>query len=388
MKITDIREQTISLRSSIRNAWIDFSEMTTSLVVVQSDVIRNGKQICGLGFNSNGRYAVGSIIRDRLAPRLLQADPASLLDDAETTFDPVKCHRVMMQNEKPGGHGDRSVACGSVDMALYDLAAKILGVPLWHFLANRFSNGKANRSVFVYAAGGYYVPGKTHHDLQDEMRDYLALGYRHVKMKIGGTDLADDLRRIEAVLDVVGDGHFLMVDANGRLDLTTAVTYAKALEPFGLFWYEEPCDPLDYQAHAEVTKHYGGAMATGENLFSFQEGINLLRYAGMRNDRDFIQIDPALAGGLTEYMKFLNAMPELGWSANRCIPHGGHQFTLHIAAAFDMYGNESYPGVFEPIGGFADGVNVVDGYITLPDTDGIGIELKRELMGSFAPILN
>lgn len=387
MKITDIRETTISLRSPIRNAWIDFSEMTTSLVVVVSDVIRDGKPLFGLGFNSNGRYAVGSLIRDRIAPRLLAANPSDLIDIDRATFDPIKCHEIMMRNEKPGGHGERSVAVGAVDMALYDLSAKVLEVPLWKYLADRFSEKQANKKVFVYAAGGYYVPGKTLSDLQDEMRSYLALGYKHVKIKIGGAELDEDRRRIEAVLEVTGDGQFLMVDANGRLDSVEAIQYAEVLKPYGLFWYEEPCDPLDYFAHSEVSKNYENPMATGENLFSAQEGINLLRYAGMRPDRDFIQIDPALAGGLTEYLKFLHQMKDFGWSAQRCIPHGGHQFTLHIAAALGLYGNESYPGVFEPIGGFADGVEVVDGYVELTDVMGIGIEHKAALMSEFQKLL-
>ena len=237
MRITDIRETTISLRSPIRNAWIDFSEMTTSLVVVKSDVIRDGNPLCGFGFNSNGRYAVGSLIRDRLGPRLKAASSGDLLDNTRPTFDPVKCHEVMMRNEKPGGHGDRSVACGAIDMALYDLTAKVLEVPLWKYLSDRFSKNSANRKVFVYAAGGYYVPGKSAHDLQDEMRSYLDMGYQHIKMKIGGADLVEDLRRIEAVLKVVGDGKYLLVDANGRLSTAAAIEYAKALEPYNLFWY-------------------------------------------------------------------------------------------------------------------------------------------------------
>ena len=112
-----------------------------------------------------------------------------------------------------------------------------------------------------------------------------------------------------------------------------------------------------------------------------------MRYAGMRPDRDFIQIDPALAGGLTEYLKFLHQMKDFGWSAHRCIPHGGHQFTLHIAAALGLYGNESYPGVFEPIGGFADGVKVVDGHVELNDVIGIGIEHQAALMNEFQKLL-
>src|SRR5581483_10245638 len=183
------------------------------------------------------------------------------------------------------------------------------------------------------------------------MRGYQEQGYRVVKMKIGGADLATDLARIEAVLKVAGGGANVAVDANGRFDLDTALAYGRAIEGYGLFWFEEPGDPLDYRLNAVLAEHYKGALATGENLFSAIDGRNLLRYGGMRPDRDWVQIDPALAYGLTEYLRFLDVAAELG-------------------------GSESYPGVFQPYGGFADRIPIVDGYVRLPEEPGIGMELK------------
>ena len=118
------------------------------------------------------------------------------------------------------------------------------------------------------------------------MRGYLDMGYSVVKMKIGGASLAEDLRRIEAVIEVDGSGQALAVDANGRFDLATAIAYAEALEPYGLRWYEEAGDPLDFALQAELASHYDRPMATGENLFSMQDARNLIRYGGMRPDRD------------------------------------------------------------------------------------------------------
>ena len=211
----------------------------------------------------------------------------------------------MFANEKPGGHGERSVAIGTVDMAIWDAVAKIAGVPLYRLLADRYNGGTVDEQVFVYAAGGYYYPGKDLTALQDEMRRYLDLGYSVVKMKIGGAPLAEDLARIEAVLEVVGRGDRLAVDANGRFDLRTAIAYARALEPYGLFWYEEAGDPLDYALQAELAGHYAGPMATGENLFSMQDARNLIRHGGMRPDRDWLQFDCALSYGLVEYLRTL-----------------------------------------------------------------------------------
>src|SRR5436190_1522518 len=157
--------------------------------------------------------------------------------------------------------------------------------------------------------------------------------------KPGGADLATDLKRIEAVIEVAGRGENVAVDANGRFDLATALSYGKAMHDYGLFWYEEPGDPLDYRLNAVLAEQYPGALATGENLFSAIDCKNLLRYGGLRPDRDWVQLDPALGYGLTEYLRFLDAAKQLGWSRRRFIPHGGHQLALNIAAGLQLGGS-------------------------------------------------
>jgi D(-)-tartrate dehydratase len=384
MRIIDIQEAKASIASEIRNAYIDFSAMDVSVVKITTDVTRQGTAVVGYGFNSNGRYSQSGILRDRILPRLRQTPPEALIDSERDNLDPQKAWAAMMQNEKPGGHGERSVAVGVVDMALWDVVAKIEEKPLHRLLAERFSGGHAESHVFVYAAGGYYYPGRDLSALQDEMRAYLDLGYETVKMKIGGAALEEDLERIEAVLAVLnGEAGRLAVDANGRFDLDTAIAYAKALEPYGLRWYEEAGDPLDYHLQAMLAEYYSGPMATGENLFSHQDARNLLRYGGMRPDRDILQFDPALSYGLVEYLRTLRAMDKAGWSARRCIPHGGHQFALSIAAGLGLGGNESYPGLFKPFGGFADDMPVENGKVGLPDIPGVGFEAKARLMDGY-----
>lgn len=388
MRILEIRHDTEPIASRIRNAYIDFSKMTVSVVAIVSDVIRDGKPLIGLGFNSNGRYSQYGILQDRIVPRLLEAPPDALLDDDGANFDPAKAWAVMMTNEKPGGHGDRSVAVGVLDMALWDLVAKIEDKPLYRTLADRYRDGVADEAVFVYAAGGYYYPGKDNQALQAEMRGYLDMGYSSVKMKIGGASLSEDLSRIEAVLEVVGDGSALAVDANGRFDLKTALAYAEALAPYGLKWYEEPGDPLDFVLNSVVCAEAATPIATGENLFSMQDTRNLIRYGGMSPSRDILQMDPALAYGLVEYLRTLDMLAQYGWSPRRCMPHGGHQFALHIAAGLGLGGNESYPEVFRPFGGFADDTPVEDSYVRLPDAPGIGIERKAELSEVFRRLID
>jgi len=386
MRIVDIRERTFPIASAIRNAYIDFSKMTLSAVAVITDVVRDGERVVGYGFNSNGRYGQGCLLRERFIPRLLEAEPSSLLEADGSNLDPAKIWNRMMMNEKPGGHGERSVAVGTVDMAIWDAVAKIAGKPLYRLLAERYGNGEVDQRVFVYAAGGYYYPGKDDRALQDEMKSYLDRGFTTVKMKIGGAPLTEDLRRIDAVLRVVGSGEHLAVDANGRFDLPTALEYARALEPYRLFWYEEAGDPLDFALQSKLGKHYAGPMATGENLFSMQDARNLIRYGGMRPARDWLQFDCALSYGLVEYLRTLEMLRAHGWSPRRCIPHGGHQMSLNIAAGLGLGGNESYPDLFQPFGGFPDDVRVEEGYVRMHDTPGIGFERKADLHRLLEPL--
>lgn len=370
--IVEIRNAVVPISSQISNAYIDFSKMTASTVALISDVVRDGKPLIGYGFNSNGRYAPKGLLDERFIPRLQAADLGG-------EIDPAAAWDAMMANEKPGGHGERSVAVGVLDMALWDLAAKIAGVPLYRLIADRWRGGVVDEQIFIYAAGGYYYPGKGLTDLQAEMQSYLDRGYRVCKMKIGN-GLDEDIPRIEAALKVVGDGQNLAVDANGRFDLDTAVRYAEALKPYNLFWYEEAGDPLDFALQAELAQHYPQPMATGENLFSHQDGRNLLRYGGLRSDRDWLQLDCALSYGLVEYKRFLDLLPDYGFALKNCIPHGGHQMSLNIAAGLGLGGNESYPDVFAPFGGFSDGTAVVDSKVGLHQRPGVGFEEKADLI--------
>jgi len=370
--IVEVRTAVVPIASAISNAYIDFSKMTASVVAVISDVVRDGKPVVGYGFNSNGRYAPDGLLKERFVPRLQEADLGG-------EIEPELAWAAMMSNEKPGGHGERSVAVGTLDMALWDLAAKIADKPLYRLIADKWRGGKVDEKVFVYAAGGYYYPGKGRTELQDELKSYLDRGYRVCKIKIGN-DLDEDLARIDAAIEVVGSPQNLAVDANGRFDLATATAYAEALKPYNLFWYEEAGDPLDFELQAALAEIYPHPMATGENLFSHQDARNLLRYGGMRPEKDWLQIDCALSYGLVEYKRFLDLLPDYGFKPTNCIPHGGHQMSLNIAAGLGLGGNESYPDVFAPFGGFADGTRVEDSWVGLPESPGVGFEEKANLI--------
>ncbi|KAA2236688.1 enolase C-terminal domain-like protein [Salinarimonas soli] len=386
MRITAIRDIVAPIKSDIANAYIDFSTMTASVVAVVTDVVVEGRPVVGFGFNSNGRYAPQGLLRERFIPRLLSARPEDLQGE-DGLVDPHRAWAAMMRNEKPGGHGERSVAVGVLDMALWDAVAKANRVPLWRLLADRYNGGEADATAWVYAAGGYYYPGKGLEGLQDEMRSYLDRGYSTVKMKVGLVPLEEDLARIEAALAVLDhDGSRLCVDVNGRFSLEEAIRFGHAIAPYNLRWYEEPVDPLDYLAHAALATVYAPPLATGENLFSMQDARNLVRHGGLRADRDILQFDPALSYGLVEYLRTRDMLAAHGWSPRRCVPHGGHQFALNIAVGLGLGGNESYPDVFAPFGGFADSVPVRDSRVAMPDIPGIGFEAKSALYAVMRPV--
>jgi len=388
MKIIEIQEKTVPISSEIQNAYINFKKMDCSVVAIKTDVKKDGKFITGYGFHSNGRYAVSELLTKRFIPRLKESKKEDVLNSEGDNFSPEKIWKILMKNEKPGGHGERSTAVGAIDMAIWDIVSKIENLPLYEYLAKKYGDGTFKNKIFVYAAGGYYYPGKDIQMLQDEMKSYMDLGFTTVKMKIGGASLSDDLKRIESVLKLVGDGKNLCVDANGRFDLKTAIEYGKALEPLNLKWYEEAGDPLDFDLNSELSKNYKNSLATGENLFSMQDSRNLIRYGGMRKNIDWLQFDCSLSYGFFEYLRTLKMLKDNNWSSTRVIPHGGHQISCNIAAGLNLGGNEIYPSLFQPFGGFPDSSTVMDSYVTFPKFIGIGYENKKKLIDLLSKLFN
>jgi D(-)-tartrate dehydratase len=381
MRITKILERPVRLHAGSgggpANAVVNFSSHTVSLVAVFTDEIRAGKPVVGVAFNSIGRFAQGGILRDRMIPRLTAASPDAL-SDASGRIDPAAVLACALADEKPAGHGDRAAAAAALELACWDLNAKLSDEPAYLTIARHFGRQPA-AAVAVYAAGGYYYPDRGLDALRTEMRGYLELGYDAVKMKIGGASLREDLTRIEAVIDIVGAALRVAVDANGRFDRPTAQQWATALAGYGLRWFEEPGDPLDFELNHAVTGCYDGAVATGENLFSVPDVTNLVRYGGMRPDRDVFQMDAGLSYGLSEYVRMLEVLESNGFDRRFAFPHGGHLINLHIVAGLGLGGCESYPGVFQPFGGYSDGCLLSAGCIAPTDAPGFGLEQKTGL---------
>ncbi len=443
MRIVDIREQTLSISRYGEPAQVvsnldNPGTLTTSIVAVVTDLQRDGKPVVGYGFASFGRYGQGGLIRERFAPRLLRAEAAALTTPQASSIgagnlDPMRAWAVMMRGEKAGGHGERCVAVGALDMAIWDAAAKIAGLPLHRFLAEhtgslpsppsppptpslataeqattgqastgQASTGQASTGqatvdqaptsratgsrVPVYASGGYLYPADDLARLADEMHGFLDQGYTHLKIKIGAASQAEDLQRIETVLKLLPSPAHLAVDAMNAYGHEDAVRMASVLSPVGLRWFEDLCDPLDFDTQAHVASFYAPPIAAGEALFSLAEAKLLHRHGGLRPDRDILLFDPVHCYGLTHYLEIVAAFEQAGWPRTAFWPHGGHLFSLQIAAALGLGGAEMNPRSFQPFGGLAETAALSDGHVLLdgcagpPDMPGIGLESRPALL--------
>lgn len=379
MRITEIREMSVPLAGTISNAVVDFSAHRVSLVAVVTDHIRDGRPLTGVAFNSIGRHSQAGILRERMIPRILAADPGTLLDPATGALDPARVLACAMTDEKPGGHGDRAAASSAVELAVWDLLAKLGDEPAWRTISRHHGRPGATAGVPVYAAGGYYRAGTGIPELVREVEGYFDAHYEAVKIKVGGLDLAQDVERVAAVVEAAGSGARVAVDANGRFGTQQAIDYGRVLEQFGLRWYEEPIDPLDLRGHRDLAEAYDGALATGENLFSVPDVKNLLDFGGLRPDRDLLQMDAGLSYGLTEYTQMIDLMETAGFPRSAAVPHGGHLINLHIVTGLELGGCEAYPGVFEPFGGYSEQCLLSDGLIHPSDAPGFGLEQKKGL---------
>jgi L-alanine-DL-glutamate epimerase-like enolase superfamily enzyme len=379
MRITNISEHVVKLEGNIANALVNFSDHTISVVIVHTDVVRAGKPVAGIAFNSIGRYAQSGILKDRMIPRLMNAEAHELRNDQGDRFDPARVLACAMKNEKPGGHGDRAAAASALELAIWDLNAKLADEPAYATIARHYGRTVASTRVPVYAAGGYYYPDGGISRLKDEMLSYREMGFNAFKMKIGGDSLKEDLARINAALTIAGEGNKLAVDANGRFDMQAARAYAEAIQPYRLRWYEEVGDPLDFDLNRELTGLYEGAVATGENLFSVQDVRNLLRYGGMRRGLDVFQMDAGLSYGITEYARMIDELEAHGFRREFAFPHGGHLINLHIVVGLGLGGCEAYPGVFQPFGGYSPGCKLGGGFVEPTDAPGFGLEEKPGL---------
>ncbi|WP_164708036.1 enolase C-terminal domain-like protein [Paraburkholderia phosphatilytica] len=387
MQIIDIRAATIPI-SRYLDPSIPSGGLTTSMVAVITDVIRAGKPVVGFGFSSIGRYGQQGLIAERFTPRLLQASFDELADESGSQLDPLRAWNVMMKGEKPGGHGERCVAVGTLDMALWDLAAKLADLPLYAYPASRVPGTTPAANVSAYAGGGYYYAHDDIQQLTNEAKQARDLGYTHFKLKSGAATLERDIERIEAVSAVMRGAHHVAVNAMNSYGPGTAQRAADALAPLGVWWFEDICDPLDFSTLASVARRYDGAIAAGEALFSVAEAKLVDDHGGLRRHQDVLLFDPVHCYGLPGYLQIVNELGARGWDRERFWPHGGYLFTLHVAQALELGGTEVNPFCFQPFGGFADSTLMTEGKVSAPEAPGIGFEARQATRHAFNTLLD
>ena len=386
MRITEIAERSVPISRYLDDS-VPSAGLTTSIVAVATDIIRDGAPVVGYGFSSVGRYAQSGLIRERFAPRLLGALSKDLVNVDGTNLDPFAAWNVMMSGEKAGGHGERCVAVGTLDMAIWDAASKIAELPLWQFLSACLGTEVPSvHAINVYAGGGYPYPARDINRLTDEVRRTLDLGFAYFKMKVGALPLGQDLRRIEAVASLLGGDH-LAVDAMNAYDRPSALQSAVAFEPFGLWWFEDVCDPLDFDTQKAVAQSYSRPIAAGEALFSWTEARMLANHGGLRKDKDILVFDPTHCYGVPGYLKIIETMEARGFPRKSFWPHGGHLFAHQLVKALGLGGAEVNPFAFPPFGGVADQCLITQGQAKVPDIPGIGFESRDRLAQLFLSLL-
>ncbi|AOS64033.1 L-talarate/galactarate dehydratase [Actinoalloteichus hymeniacidonis] len=260
-----------------------------------------------------------------------------------------------------GRSGAATQALAAIDVALWDLKAKRAGLPLAKLL------GAHRDSVRCYNTSGGFLHESVE-QIKDNATRTLESGVGGIKIKVGQADWAEDLRRVAAVREHIGDVP-LMVDANQQWDRPTAMRVGRALEEFGLVWIEEPLDAYDAEGHANLTRSLTTAIASGEMLTSVAEHYELIRNGAV----DILQPDAPRIGGITQFLKLATLADHRNL---QIAPHFAMEIHVHLAAA---YPHEPWVEHFDwlyPL--FNERLATVDGRMQLSDRPGLGITLSEQ----------
>lgn len=333
---------------------------TESNVIMATVHDRDG----GSGFGwVSGNAIVYQAVRD-LAP-LVVGDSSDHLE---------RIHDRLYQPKLIGRKGLTTRAVSALDIALWDHFAKRLEVTV-HALVGGFRD-----RVPAFAAGGYYQPGKGLKELGDEMAGYVAQGARAVKMKIGALTLAEDLRRVQAVRDAVGEDIDILVDANGAYRTDVARQMARRLAPLGIFWFEEPLSPENLDGYRLLVHDGAVPIAHGENeytRFGFRDLV-------VGHTVDILNADAQVLGGVTEWRK-VAALADA--YEIPIAPHGNQELHLPLVAGVRgglvvEYYHENVVGVMQEMLAERLPLNP-DGTVSVPHRPGFGVLLDPAVLAHY-----
>lgn len=347
----------------IRNGKYTYSTVGLNLVNVHTD-----EGVSGIGWA--GGTAAGR--PGEIVSALVEHYKQALI--GEDPFDYRRHWDAMWEPKIVGRRGMSTQVLSAIDIALWDLMGKILKMPV-HKLLGGFRD-----RIPTYIAGGYYEDGKGLKELAQEMEDNLGLGARAVKMKIGGVPVREDIERVRVVRDTIGPDIKLMVDANNAYAAYEAIDIARKIEPYDIFWLEEPVAPDDYEGHARVGESTSIPVATGENEYTRYGFRDLISH----HSADILNADAQILGGITEFMQVsaLAAAHDL-----RIAPHGAQEIHIHLVTAISNgLILEFYRETVDPLRGkiFKNPLTIdKDGCTTVPDRPGLGVEPDYELLKAY-----
>ncbi len=359
MKIKDVRMEVYEwpLKTPIRNGLYTYTHSQLNLVLVDTD---DGVQGVGLAGGILGTPEVGPAILAHFRKGLIGQDP----------LDHERLWHEMWRPKLVGRRGITTRIIAGVDIALWDIKGKVARMPVYKLLG-----GYSNR-VDTYIAGGYYEEGKGLKELAAEMARNMELGARAVKMKVGGASINEDVERVRVVRETVGPNIKVMVDANNAYRHYEAIEFARKVEKYDLFWFEEPVEPDDYEGQAAITHATSVPVAAGENEYTrygFKELIN-------KRCVDILQPDALITGGVTEFMK-IAALAQA--SDFDIAPHGSQEVHIHLVAAIpNGLILEYYRESTNPMHGkvWKNTLQIKDGQVYAPDRHGMGLEPNFEAL--------
>jgi L-alanine-DL-glutamate epimerase-like enolase superfamily enzyme len=341
----------------ITNGKHTYTHVNYALVKIATD-----EGITGIGLGHGGSIERATV--EQLAPLLLGEDP-------------VRVERLWARMWVPkliGRRGITTRAISAIDIGLWDIRAKLAGLPLWKLL------GGFSDRVPTYVAGGYYEEGKGLRELQQEMEDNLRMGARAIKIKIGGVAMAEDVARVKAVRETIGPGVKLLVDANCAYRAHEAISIAKRIEEYDPFWFEEPVAPDDYDGHRRLAAATSIPIATGENEYTRYGFRDLIRAEAAA----ILNADAKVLGGVTEFMK----VAALAQAHDLDIaPHGSQDIHVHLVAAIpNGLILEYYRDTFDPLWARIYRNTLVlndDGTVTAPNVPGIGVQVNQQVLDEY-----
>ena len=272
-----------------------------------------------------------------------------------------------------GRRGMTTRVISGIDIALWDIKGKAANQPVYKLLG-----GYTNR-VPVYIAGGYYEDGKGIKELQEEMIAAVNQGSNAVKMKVGAVPINEDIARVKAVREAIGPDIKLMVDANCAYRFYEAIEIAKKMEPYDIFWFEEPIAPDDYKGHQLISQATSVPIATGENEYTRYGFRDLIESRAAA----ILQPDALIMGGPTEFMK-VSAQAQA--HDLPIAPHGRQEVHIHLLCAIpnglilEYYSAETDP-IFDKV--YEYKLEVDNGYVSPPELPGFGMEPNLEFLQQY-----